>query len=138
MANKLTTVIDNIETALKTIGNLTVKRGLINPLTEKNPPVVSLAASRFRRRDDTWMCELLIQAVAVRDSATDPDEAAANLAADMQDKIDGIVNAGTAGGWIAEPTWECWYAAASGDFPARPVGVLGLTTVRIDGALKSS
>lgn len=138
MANKLTTVIDAIQAQLETLSSLkAVQRGLINPVTEKNLPVVALAAHRLRRRDGVWECDLLIQAMPTRDSTIDPDEATADLVAELQDKIEALIDAGTAGGYIAEPVWDCWYTPGSGKFPLRPVGAVGMTTIAIDGALKT-
>lgn len=140
--NKLTTVVDNIEAALAALvdsGTLKqVVRGIINPLEHKNVPAVAIAVSRLRRRDATWLCDLLIAGVTQRSSKTDPDEAVADLVAELDYAITAMVSAGTAGAYIAEPTWDCWYMPGSESFPLRPVGAIGQTTIRIDGDLKST
>lgn len=142
MANKLTPVVDNIEAAyqaLVTAGTIKkVERGVVNMLTYHNPPVAAISVSNLRRRDSTWLCDLVIQLLAARESTTDPDEAVVDLIAEGQAALDALRAAGTAGAYIAEPRWDCWYSAGSQDVPIRPAGAIGMTTVRIDGALKSS
>ncbi len=143
MANRIDTVMDAIETKLKTLVAAdgtgvfkAVERAVINPLTANNPPVISLVISRLYREGATWTADVLVMIMADKTSAT-PDQRVTELVANADGAISALIDAATAGGVIDRPVWDFWYAAGSSN-PQSLVGAIGGLTIRVEDPLLSA
>ena len=141
MANKIDTLIDAVETKLNELvaadgtGVLkAVKRGVINPLKQQQVPVCGVAPSRFRREGDIWVCEILLM-LAVRAGTGDADAAITDVLIEVDAKIEALVDAGTAGGFIDDPFWDSWYQPR-GDSMAC-VGAMATLRFKVEAPLKT-
>ena len=142
MANKIDNVVDAIEAKLKAglvkadgTGVLkAVKRGVVSPFTERNPPVAALAVSRLSRESSTWTAEVLLMLVA-NAGGVSCDERVTDLIARIDDKIVELINAGSSGGCIDRPVWDFWYALAQRDQPLQHVGAMGTLRIRVEDPL---
>ncbi len=141
MANKIDITLDAIETKLNTLVPATVKvvtRRIINPFTEHSVPVIGLAISRLHReRGNSWIADVLIM-IAANKGGVEADQTVTELVAEVDDKIDELVTAGTAGGMIDTPMWDFWYDAASMETPLQHVGAIGGLRIRVESSLKTS
>jgi len=142
MANRIDNCVDAIEAKLKSglvkadgTGVLkAVKRGVISPFTETNPPVLGLAVSRLSRDSTTWTAEVLLMLAANAGSLT-CDERVTDLIARTDDKIVELIAAGSAGGSIDRPIWDAWYGLAQRGQPLQHVGALGTLRIRVEDPL---
>jgi len=127
MANKISTCLGNIETGLGSLVSDTlkaVKREVINPMTEKNLPVLGISISRFRRtEDDCWHTDVLLQLVAFR-GGDESDETLIDLVKAITANIQALIDAGSAGGHVHLPIWDTWHTMAAGG-ALRKIGAVG-------------
>ena len=141
MSNKVDTAMTALTTALNalvTSGVLkSVRRGVINPLTETTitSPVLALACSRMRRESGSfWVLDVLIQ-IAAAQKATLADGAIAELVAAVDGAIE-TLSAGTSiGAVLDQPTWDFWYVQAGAGLV--PVGALGALRMQLESPLKT-
>ena len=137
MANKIDNVIDAIETALAalvTAGTLkTVKREVLLPFAEHNPPVLGLAASALHRETTTWIAEVLITMVTHKGS-TSADQTCTELVATIDAAIMAVNGEGK-GGIIDQPRWEFWYDVHKSGEPLQHVGAVASVRIRCQDPL---
>ena len=136
MANKISTVVDNIEAGLAALVPDTihaVKRKVINAQTEKNPPVLGISVSRFwRSADDNWHAMVLLQLVT-RKGGDSVDDATIDLAGAVAANIQATIDAGDIGGHVDKPVFDTWHNR-SGEHLAL-VGVVATLDIEITGPL---
>lgn len=147
MANKIDTVMDAIKTKLDELVSVdgtgvlkAVQRRVISPLTESNVPILGLVVSRMRRRGGPaggapWEAQALVMLCA-RGKSTKADESITNLVAEVDAKIEALIDAGTAGGAIDGPEWDYWYQGIGDSLV--PVGAIGALRISVEGPLKTS
>lgn len=142
MANRIDNCVDAIQTKLTTdlvkadgTGVLkAVKRAVISPFTEPNPPVLGLVVSRLSRESTTWTAQVLLMLAANAGGMT-CDERVTDLIARTDDKIVELIDAGSAGGCIDRPVWDAWYGLAQRGQPLQHVGALGTLRIRVEDPL---
>ena len=136
MANKISTVLDNIATKLAELvasGTLkAVQRTVINPLKAQNTPVVGLAISRLSRADQIWNADVLLMLLA-RTGDDTPDEAVIDLVGAVDAKIAALREAGTAAGALDLPVWDLWHHPNAGHL--QRVGAIGGLRIRVEDPL---
>jgi len=137
MANKISTCLANIETGLNTLVSETLKavrREVINPVKEKNLPVLGISISRLRRtEDDCWHVDVLLQLVAFRGD-DESDETLIDLLKAITANIDAKIAAGNIGGRVHLPIWDTWHTLASGG-ALRKIGAVGAMEIVVADAL---
>ena len=94
MANKISTVMDNLTTALGglvTGGTLkAVKRRIIIPSQEHNPPVLGLVVDDFRREDQIWVATALLMVLGAKGGSL-ADEVVIDLVAAVDDCLQTVI-----------------------------------------------
>jgi hypothetical protein len=142
MANKLDNAIQAVKEALETLvsnGVLrSVKRGIIEPLTEIEQPVLAFAVSRVQRTGGPvaareYTCEIALQLVCRRGEG-DVDDPFLDVLGEVDACLDSLSVAGTAGAAIDAPVWDAWYVPQ--DEALVPVGAIGSLRIRVRGPLK--
>ena len=135
VANKVDTVADNITTALQalvTAGTLkAVRRQVILPFGEINPPVVGLVIADLARQTLDWTATVTIMLVANKGGVS-CDERVTELVAVIDGAISALATGGSAGGSIDCPRWDFWYAAQNAGQPLQHVGALASLRVRVE------
>ena len=141
MSNKVDTAMTTLTNALvRLVGQgyfKSVRRGVINPLTETSitSPVLALACSRMRRESGSfWVVDVLIQ-IAAAQKATLADGAIAELVAAVDDAIADLADGSSSCGVLDQPTWDFWYVHASAGVV--PVGALGALRMQLESPLKT-
>lgn len=135
MANKLDTVLDNLQTALAplvTDGHLqAVVRRLVQPRTEPVLPVLGLVLSRMQRAQGKIWVGTALGMLAARKGAASGDQTVSDLIARAADAIETARDAGSLGGAVDTPVWDTWYQAHNADEPLALVGGLASFRVRV-------
>jgi hypothetical protein len=144
--NKIKVVEGNIATALSALAAATGKpfiqftRTLLDPMSAVNVPALSLLWNSLRRVGGpvgkrTYVLELLVQ-VLTRNAANNCDDAISDLLIEIDDALETLANAGTAGGVIDQPRWESWH-----DLRFEPLSACGaacILQVQIQGPLRTT
>lgn len=141
MANKIDNVVDKLATQIATLvkadGSGTLKRclrGVIEPSSHPNTPVLAMAVSSLRRDSTTWTAQVILQLVANAGGQT-VDQAVTDLIAAVDAQVAAFVDSANPGGHVDRPDWELWYRP-DGDLGALAhVGALGTLRVRVEDPL---
>jgi len=140
MANKLSTVMDNLTTALDGLveaGTVkAVERTIVVPAREHNPPVVGLVLDDFRRDDQVWVGNALLVIVAARGGGV-ADEVVIDLVAEVDDVIQTAIDAGNLGGIVDTPHWSNWFTSWGRDTGWSLVGARGTLRIQTVAPLKT-
>lgn len=135
MANKIETVMGNIETAMAAMVPATlkaVKRAVIIPAQVHNPPELGIVISRFYREDKMWVAEVGLFLVANKSTADWPDTRIIELVAQVHDAIPTSAQAGAS---LDLPRWDLWHAAGGHDAGWALVGAVGSMRIRVEDPL---
>lgn len=140
MANRLNTTYEAIKAAIETLvadGHLReVDSSVLIPARDRSKaPRGSVLLSRaYRSQGNTWVGEVTILALL---RARDQVQDVTDMMARLDDAIETLRAAGTAGAQIHNPTWDYWYDT-TGESGAALVGVMGGVRITLRGPLLSS
>ncbi len=138
MANKLCTVLDNLETKLKTLIPATLKSFKRKPILlgqNHNTPVLGMVANRLSRDKPIWTCHVSLPLLA-RAGGEDSDAAIIILIGEVTEAIEALADSGDAGGHINQPRWDFWYTPIGENL--RKVGAIGALTITVTDPLKTA
>lgn len=139
MANRISTVMDNLAAAMETLvaaGTLkAVRRRLIVPSQESNPPVAGLVLDDYRRDGAVWVANALVMVLAARGGEA-PDEIILDLVAEADAAIQTAIDAGGLGGAVDSPHWSNWFNAWAKDTGVLQIGSRGTMRIQTVSPLK--
>lgn len=144
MANKIDTVMDNIETKLNELVQAdgsgvfkALQRAVINALTTVNPPIFAVAVDHLQCDQGTWTAYVLLQIAANRGGSA-ADSTVTDLIAEADAQIRALAGSGAAGGGIDQIIWDPWYRPGNNPAHLDHVGAIGSLRIRVEGTLKTS
>ena len=139
MANKIDNALDVIATTLTDAAIVkAVERGVVNPATVANPPVIGLVPSRSKRTGGpnptrSWTTSVLMM-VCTSAKGSAAGEKITELMADVEAALDGLPADGSLGANVEMEGWDFWYHAPTGG--AVPVGAWAALKIETSGPLK--
>jgi len=140
MANKISTVLDAIETGLGNIDGLTVVRRAVRPFREPNLPAAGIVVDGSPREVEAedwskWPVAVLI-GLLVRKGDQDQDAAILDLVSEALVAVKAVADSDAPGGLIDQPRFSLWAAAqASDEKPLALVGAVIELRVTVEGPL---
>jgi len=151
VANRLSTLISAVVAGLETLvdaGTLaSVRRGVLNPLTEPTGglPVAAVMVDDPRAEagppgGEAWQAVLYV-AVACRSVAATPkDQTLLDLVAEVDAALAAVRTGGSAGGLVGSCRWETWpfgLADRADSVAPETLAAVGRVEVKVDGGLKT-
>lgn len=138
MANKLTRLLDRIETRLEELKARGVIRSLGRELLQPESltvwPALAIVPGEFRRLPDrTYACDIVLQLVCKSDAKI--EATTIDTCAEIDEAIDQLAAESGIGGTIEQPHWQIWAQASNKGLFVK-VGAWGGLTVRVDAPLK--
>jgi hypothetical protein len=136
--DKISIACANIKTALDALVTdgyfRAVLEDVINPFSAKQTPVLGMLVARWSRATHVWTAEILLMLVATA-SCSPPEKHARILTGLVDEKLDALAAAGTAGCALAKPVWETWRSRQMSESPLVQVGALGNLTITVNDPL---
>lgn len=139
MANKISVILEKIETRLKELvdGRVLkeVGRKLIEPMTAKVTPVLAFVPGTLRRASDkTYTTDVVLQLVCRSGSKVELETI--DTIAAIDEVIDALAVGGTVTGLIDQPSWDFW-TVITNEGLYQPVGAIGHLTISVNAPLKA-
>lgn len=137
MANKISRAMDALDTCLKTLVNAdgtgllkAVKREIIHPTTEPNPPVAALVVDEMYREGSVWIVQLIVQ-LLVHKGGGDTDKTIIRLVSNVDTAITALIDSGQAQASIDRPSFIMWYPPSMTGAPRSKAGAEAKFRMRV-------